>query len=353
MIEVDNVTKRFGSTCALDGVSLETPRGSVLALLGPNGAGKTTLVRILTTLLRPDGGSASVGGFDVVREAARVRPMIGFAGQSAAVDELLTGRENLELIGLWYHLERSEYKRRPSEVLQRLSLVDAAERLVKTYSGGMRRRLDIGAALIARPGPLPGRADDRPRSAHSQRRVGLRRGARRARYDGPPQHPVHGGGGSARGLDRRAGSGQGPRVRGAGGMRHRDTAGVEHALAAVRPANEEVFATGLPDHADDRAPPVRARGRVTGSGDLDLVTHEFARYRWGHSPTSSSGSVDPARTRFIGSGADPRYGFSAAARALHLDCSTTSPSMRGRVDRVAARVALEVRVVEEVSGAVE
>ena len=151
MIEVEDVTKRFGSTCALNGVSLETPRGSVLALLGPNGAGKTTLVRILTTLLRPDGGRASVGGFDVVRDAARVRPMIGLAGQSAAVDELLTGRENLELIGLWYHLERSEYKRRASDVLQRLSLVDAADRLVKTYSGGMRRRLDIGGALIARP----------------------------------------------------------------------------------------------------------------------------------------------------------------------------------------------------------
>jgi ABC-2 type transport system ATP-binding protein len=151
MIEVEAVTKRFGSTRALDDVSLETPPGSVLALLGPNGAGKTTLVRILTTLLRPDSGRAWVGGFDVVREAARVRPMIGFAGQSATVDELLTGRENLELIGLWYHLERSEYKRRAGEVLRRLSLVDASERLVRTYSGGMRRRLDIGGALIARP----------------------------------------------------------------------------------------------------------------------------------------------------------------------------------------------------------
>lgn len=151
MIEVEGVEKRFGSTVALAGVSVEAPRGSVLALLGPNGAGKTTLVRVLTTLLRPDRGRASVAGFDVVREAARVRSTIGLAGQSAAVDDLLTGRENLELIGLWYHLERREYKRRADDVLRRLSLADAAERLVKTYSGGMRRRLDIGAALIARP----------------------------------------------------------------------------------------------------------------------------------------------------------------------------------------------------------
>jgi ABC-2 type transport system ATP-binding protein len=151
MILVEDVTKRFGSTCALDGVGLDVSRGSVLALLGPNGAGKTTLVRILTTLLRPDCGRATVGGLDVVREAKRVRPMIGLAGQSAAVDELLTGRENLELIGLWYHLDKREYRLRAGEVLERLSLVDASDRLVKTYSGGMRRRLDIGAALIARP----------------------------------------------------------------------------------------------------------------------------------------------------------------------------------------------------------
>ena len=151
MIEVDGVEKRFGSTIALAGVSIEAARGAVVALLGPNGAGKTTLVRILTTLLRPDRGRASGGGFDVVRDAARVRRAIGLAGQFAAVDDLLTGRENLELIGLWYHLERREYRKRAEEVLHRLSLVDAAERLVKTYSGGMRRRLDIGAALIAHP----------------------------------------------------------------------------------------------------------------------------------------------------------------------------------------------------------
>jgi ABC-2 type transport system ATP-binding protein len=151
MIEVESVTKRFGSTQALAGVSLAVPEGSVLALLGPNGAGKTTLVRVLTTLLRPDSGSARVAGYDVVADAARLRSVIGLAGQYAAVDELLTGRENLELIGLWYHLDKAEYRRRAGEVLERFSLTDAADRLVKTYSGGMRRRLDIGASLIARP----------------------------------------------------------------------------------------------------------------------------------------------------------------------------------------------------------
>ena len=151
MVEVDRLSKRFGGTRALDGVSLTIPGATVLALLGPNGAGKTTLVRILSTLLRPDSGSARVAGLDVIGDARRLRPLIGFAGQYAAVDELLTGRENLELIGLWYHLSKPEYRRRAAEVLERFSLVDAADRLVKTYSGGMRRRLDIGAALVGRP----------------------------------------------------------------------------------------------------------------------------------------------------------------------------------------------------------
>jgi ABC-2 type transport system ATP-binding protein len=151
MIEVEDVAKRFGETEALAGVSLACPRGTVLALLGPNGAGKTTLVRILTTLLRPDRGRATVAGFDVVEAANPLRSIIGLAGQYAAVDELLTGRENLELIGLWYHLEKAAYKSRAQEVLERLSLTDAGDRLVKTYSGGMRRRLDIGASLVGRP----------------------------------------------------------------------------------------------------------------------------------------------------------------------------------------------------------
>jgi ABC-2 type transport system ATP-binding protein len=151
MIEVEAVSKRFAKTQALAAVDLTAEQGRVLALLGPNGAGKTTLVRILTTLLRPDSGRARVAGYDVVTEAGSLRGAIGLAGQFAAVDELLTGRENLELVGLWYHLEKREYRRRAQEVLERFGLTVAGDRLVKTYSGGMRRRLDIGASLIARP----------------------------------------------------------------------------------------------------------------------------------------------------------------------------------------------------------
>jgi len=151
MVEVDGVCKRFGETQALAGVDLSAERARVLALLGPNGAGKTTLVRILTTLLQPDSGNARVAGYDVVAEAGALRSVIGLAGQYAAVDELLTGRENLELVGLWYHLDKREYRRRAQEVLERFALTDAGDRLVRTYSGGVRRRLDIGASLIARP----------------------------------------------------------------------------------------------------------------------------------------------------------------------------------------------------------
>src|ERR1019366_6052870 len=154
MIEVQAVEKRFGSTTALAGVDLVAEQGRVLALLGPNGAGKTTLVRILTTLIKPDSGSARVAGYDVVADATALRSLIGLAGQNAAVDELLTGRENLELVGLWYHLDKREYRRRAQDVLERFALTDAANRQVKTYSGGMRRRLDIGASLIARPAVL-------------------------------------------------------------------------------------------------------------------------------------------------------------------------------------------------------
>jgi ABC-2 type transport system ATP-binding protein len=151
MIEVREVSRRFGKTRALSEVSFQVGRGTVLGLLGPNGAGKTTMIRVLTTLLRPDSGQARVAGLDVVADGQRVRSVIGLTGQYAAVDELLTGRENLELVGLWYHLPRREYQRRAQEALDRLSLSDAADRRVGTYSGGMRRRLDIGASLIAGP----------------------------------------------------------------------------------------------------------------------------------------------------------------------------------------------------------
>jgi ABC-2 type transport system ATP-binding protein len=151
MIEAHEVAKRFGKTRALSGVTFEVQPGTVLGLLGPNGAGKTTMIRVLSTLLRPDAGRARVAGFDVAADGQRVRSVIGLAGQYAAVDEVLTGRENLELVGLWYHLPRRVYRRRAQEVLDRMSLTDAADRPVKTYSGGMRRRLDIGASLIGEP----------------------------------------------------------------------------------------------------------------------------------------------------------------------------------------------------------
>jgi len=150
-IVAEGLRKSFGEVKALDGVDLAAPAGTVLALLGPNGAGKTTVVRILTTLLDPDGGQAWVAGFDVVREAARLRSVIGLAGQYAAVDENLTGRENLQLVGQLYHLGGAEATRRADALLERFDLTGAANRTVKTYSGGMRRRLDLGASLVGRP----------------------------------------------------------------------------------------------------------------------------------------------------------------------------------------------------------
>jgi daunorubicin resistance ABC transporter ATP-binding subunit len=151
MITAEALVKSFGSTVALAGVDLTVQRGTVLGLLGRNGAGKTTLVRILATLLAPDVGSARIAGADVVRDAQTVRSRIGLAGQFAAIDEILTGRENLELVGRLYGLNRQEARARATEVLERLTLSNAADRLVLTYSGGMRRRLDLGASLVGRP----------------------------------------------------------------------------------------------------------------------------------------------------------------------------------------------------------
>src|SRR3954453_22574414 len=150
-IEARGLRKAFGDTQALDGVDLAARPGSVLGVLGPNGAGKTTAVRILATLLAADEGTAIVAGHDVATEPARVREQIGLTGQYASVDELLTGRQNLELIGALLDLKRKDAKRRASELLEWFDLGDAADRPAKTYSGGMRRRLDLAASLVGRP----------------------------------------------------------------------------------------------------------------------------------------------------------------------------------------------------------
>jgi ABC-2 type transport system ATP-binding protein len=150
-IHARGLKKAFGSVQALAGIDLHVPAGSVLGLLGPNGAGKTTAVRILTTLLPADEGEARVAGLDVVRDADELRSQIGLAGQYAAVDENLTGFENLEMVGRLYHMGRGPSRERAGELLERFELTEAAGRLVRTYSGGMRRRLDLAAALVARP----------------------------------------------------------------------------------------------------------------------------------------------------------------------------------------------------------
>ncbi len=150
-IKAEGLKKNYGKTQALVGLDLVAEEGSVLGLLGPNGAGKTTAVRILTTLLQPDAGRAEVAGLDVVKDADALRALIGLAGQYAAVDEYLTGYENLKMFGRLYHLPGKVARRRAEELLERFDLVDAAGRIVKTYSGGMRRRLDLAASLIVMP----------------------------------------------------------------------------------------------------------------------------------------------------------------------------------------------------------
>lgn len=151
IISVEDIYKSYGSVKALEGISLQVPKGTIFALLGPNGAGKTTLVSILTTLLKPDRGTALIAGIDVAKHPDQVRSRIGLAGQFAAVDENLTGRENLHLVGTLYHLPKAEVRSRTEKLLEEFSLIEAANRRTKTYSGGMRRRLDVALSLIGEP----------------------------------------------------------------------------------------------------------------------------------------------------------------------------------------------------------
>jgi ABC-2 type transport system ATP-binding protein len=153
-VETHNIVKTFGGIHALDDVSIEFEEGIVYGLLGPNGAGKTTLIRVLTTLLKPDSGSASVAGVDVVNDPVGARHKIGLAGQFAAVDEYQTGRENVEMVGRLYNLGKAEARSRAADVLERINLADSADRQVKTYSGGMRRRLDLATTMVGKPDVL-------------------------------------------------------------------------------------------------------------------------------------------------------------------------------------------------------
>src|SRR6201989_2732997 len=150
-VHVDGVVKRFGTTTALAGVDLDVEEATVFGLLGPNGAGKTTLVRVLATLLAPDAGRAEIFGRDVARDAGRGREEVALPGQFAAIDEMLTGRENLEMFGRLFHLSAGDARRRAIELLERFDLADAADRPARTYSGGMRRRLDLASSLLTRP----------------------------------------------------------------------------------------------------------------------------------------------------------------------------------------------------------
>ncbi|WP_341351006.1 ATP-binding cassette domain-containing protein [Nocardioides convexus] len=196
VIEVTGLRKSYGDHVVLDGVDLTVPRGTVYALLGPNGAGKTTLVRILSTLVAPDGGSARVAGHDVADAAVAVRRSIGVTGQFSAVDDLLTGRENLRLMADLAHLPRTEASARVAGSLERFGLTDAAGRRASTYSGGMRRRLDLAMTLVSRPGVIfldePTTGLD-PRSRRESWDI-VREFARRG-GDGAAHHAVPGGGG--------------------------------------------------------------------------------------------------------------------------------------------------------------
>ena len=192
-IEARGVTKRFGQTTALDGLDLVAEAGQVVALLGPNGAGKTTFVRAVATLLRLDAGELIGGRSRRPAQPAAVRQLIGLAGQFAAVEPAMTGRENLEMVARLFGKSRGDAKRAAGAVLEQLGLAEVAGKPVRTYSGGMRRSLDLGASLVGRaPAVAPGRADHRPRPPQPHRAVGRHPGPGRPGHRRPADHPVHG-----------------------------------------------------------------------------------------------------------------------------------------------------------------
>src|SRR4051794_10279093 len=262
-IFAEGLGKRYGDLWALRDVDLDVPQGTVLGLLGHNGAGKTTAVRILTTLLRPTEGRAAVAGHDVVVDAAIVRTRFGLAGQQATVDGLLTARANLEMVGRLYHLPRAVVRARADELLERLGLADAADRLVRTFSGGMRRRLDLAASLVGgAPGALPRRADHGPRPAQPHRAVEPARRARARRRDAAADHAVPRGGRSPgrrhRRTRRRPHRGAGLAVRAQGAHRRRAPRGDRRRRRRARARGRGARALR------QRRPLGRRRGRPRG-----------------------------------------------------------------------------------------
>ncbi len=256
-VSICGLRKAFGETVVLDGIDLEIAEGTVFALLGPNGAGKTTAVQILSTLLRADAGTASVAGFDVASEPDRVRAAIGVTGQFSAVDNLLTGEENLLLMADLHHLDRATGRRRAGELLERLDLTDAGGRMVATYSGGMRRRLDLAMTLVvAAADHLPRRADHRSRSRAAAARMWQI--IREVVADGvtdPAHHPVPRRGRRARRPRRR------PRSRARGGRRARPTSS-NAGSRALTPACSSATRTGSTPPPGSSA---RARATTTHS----------------------------------------------------------------------------------------
>ena len=279
-ILAEGLEKRYGATHALRGLDLAVEEGTIFGLLGPNGAGKTTAVRILTTLLKPDAGRAEVAGFDIVRQADRLRAHIGLTGQYAAVDEYLTGWENLEMVGRLYHLPKAQARRQADELLERFDLVEAGRRLVKTYSGGMRRRLDLAASLVVAPPVL---FLDEPTT----------------------------------GLDPRSRMGMWDLIRElvAGGTtvllttQYLEEADQLAQRIAVIDGGA-VIARGTPDELKTRVGGARIEMTVARAGDLDAAVRVLRRYGDG------SVQIDAERRRIVAPAADGSASLAAAVREL-------------------------------------